>query len=158
MNLGRWGITSTQDQKTRTVSTCFINPGGLALNFWGAGRAAAIYENLGFPVSKPGVRNLGTRSRLSRTNVSGKTKGPQEQRGRRISPQNPSSKKGRNGALFPFHRSLLGKCALEISQFLRRNFWMISGAPFSPGPFVLLLKKLFLGGPNTVSWSTVSNT
>ena len=54
-------------------------------------------------------------------------------------PQNPSPKKGQNG-LCPFHMSHR-KPALEISQFLRRNFWMISEGPFSPGPFVLLLTK-----------------
>ena len=43
-------------------------------------------------------------------------------------------------ALCPFHTSHR-KSALEIGQFLRRNFWTISGAPFSPGPFVLLLKR-----------------
>ena len=29
MKLGRWGTSSAQDQKTRTVSTFLLNPGGL---------------------------------------------------------------------------------------------------------------------------------
>ena len=36
---------------------------------------------------------------------------------------------------------VIGKSALEIGQFLRRNFWMISGGHFLSWPFVLLLKK-----------------
>ena len=36
---------------------------------------------------------------------------------------------------------VIGKSALEVGQFLRRNFWMISGGPSSPGPFGLLLNK-----------------
>ena len=33
--------------------------------------------------------------------------------------------------LCSFRRSLLGKSALEVGQFLRQNFWMISGGPIS---------------------------
>ena len=29
---------------------------------------------------------------------------------------------------------VIGKSALEIGQFLRRNFWMISGGPFLSRP------------------------
>ena len=50
-------------------------------------------------------------------------------RGRRILPQNPSSKKRPkwcSGASI----EVIGKSALDIGQFLRRNFWMISGGPF----------------------------
>ena len=36
--------------------------------------------------------------------------------------------------LCPFHRSHRGKSALEIGEFLRRNFWMISGGPILSRP------------------------
>ena len=39
---------------------------------------------------------------------------------------------------------VIGKSALEIGHFLRPNFWMISGGPPSPGPFVSLLKNPLL--------------
>ena len=66
-------------------------------------------------------------------------------RGRWILSQNPSPKRAKV-VLYPFHR-VIGKSALEIGQFLRRNFWMIFlGTPFSPGPFVLLLRSAGFGG------------
>ena len=43
---------------------------------------------------------------------------------------------------------VIGKSAPEIGDFLRRNFWMISGGPFLP---LGLLPRIFGNGPNTAS-------
>ena len=48
---------------------------------------------------------------------------------------------------------VIGKSALEIGQFLRRNFWMISGGPFLSQPLVLLLIKKRTQGILVVSVS-----
>ena len=52
--------------------------------------------------------------------VSSKRKGPGEE-GRMLPPKS-FSQKGQNGALI-LSRGVIGKSALEIGQFLRRNFW-----------------------------------
>ena len=65
--------------------------------------------------------------------VSSKTKGLGEQGAAGILPRNPSHKKGPRWCS-ALSIGVIGKSALEIGQFLRRNFWMISGGPFLSRP------------------------
>ena len=70
--------------------------------------------------------------------ISSKTKGPGEQGAAGYCPKILVLKRVKV-VLCPFHRSR-GKSALEIGEFLRRNFWMISGGPFLSRPLCFIAK------------------
>ena len=44
--------------------------------------------------------------------------------------------------LYPFATRVIGKSGLEIGQFLRRNFWMISGGPFLSRPLCFTAEQI----------------
>ena len=73
--------------------------------------------------------------------ISSKPKGPGEQGAAGYCPKILLAKKGQKWCSVP-SIGVIGKSALEIGQFLRRNFWMISGGPFLSRPLVLLLTEL----------------
>ena len=77
-------------------------------------------------------------------------KGPGEQGATRYCPNILLLKRAKM-VLCPFHRSLLGKSALEIGQFLRRNFWMISPGPSLSQPLCFTAEQSDL---NQVHYTT----
>ena len=65
--------------------------------------------------------------------LSSKTKGPVEEGAAGYCPKILLLKRAKL-VLGPFRLGVIGSSALEIGQFLRQNFWMISGGPFLSRP------------------------
>ena len=90
-----------------------------------------------------GPKSIPQNSRQISRKISSKTKGQEKKAPPDIAPKSfLSPKKGQNGALALRSIGVMGKSALEIGQFLRGNFWMISGGPFPlPAPLFTADKK-----------------